>query len=155
VRRRRGRVPAGDGPGRVPRNPLASIEGSRGGAPMTELSGKPIAITGASSGIGMVTALYCARAGMPVVVGARREDRLRGLVAGTRGEGGRAVAVACDVDRPEDCHGLVDATVREFGSIYSVFANAGYGTYTPVHEMSDADVRAMFQTNFYGTLATI
>ena len=43
---------------------------------MRDLSGKVIVITGASSGIGAATAVECARAGMKVVLGARRADRL-------------------------------------------------------------------------------
>ena len=42
-----------------------------------DLAGKVIAITGASSGIGAATAVACARAGMDVVIGARRMDRLK------------------------------------------------------------------------------
>lgn len=120
-----------------------------------DLHGLPIAITGASSGIGAATALACARAGMPVALAARRMDRLEDLVRDITALGGRAVAVACDVTNPEDCAALVDRTVAEFGSIYSVFANAGYGIEGRAHEITDKDWRAIFETNFYGTLWTI
>src|SRR5215468_7974592 len=94
-----------------------------------DLRGKPIAITGASSGIGAATAIECARAGMPVAIGARREDKLREvaeLVRRAGGAGTRVITVVIDTCKPEDCRRFVDATVAEFGSIYSVFANAGY-----------------------------
>ncbi len=120
-----------------------------------DLVGKPIAITGASSGIGLATALACARAGMPVALGARREERLMEAVAKIKGMGGKAVAVRMDVDKPEDCRALVDRTIAEFGSIYAVFANAGYGAYMPISTTRDADIRAMFETNLWGTLNTI
>jgi 3-oxoacyl-[acyl-carrier protein] reductase len=120
-----------------------------------DLAGKPIAITGASSGIGAATALACARAGMPVALGARRADRLAQLVEQIKREGGRAIAVAMDVARPEDCRRLIDETVREFGSIYSVYANAGYGAEYAVHDMTDAQMRDIFEVNFFGTLSTI
>lgn len=121
----------------------------------TDLQGLPIAITGASSGIGRVTALQCARAGMPVVVGARREDRLRELVVEIERGGGKAIAVPCDVRRPEDCESLVRVCVERFGTIYAVFANAGYGIEGEIHETRDADLREIFEVNFWGTLNTI
>jgi len=120
-----------------------------------DLRNKPIAITGASSGIGAATAIACARAGMPVALGARRIDKLETIVKQIRSEGGRAIAVPMDVAVPEQCTALIDATVAEFGSLYAVYANAGYGVEKPVHEMVDAEVRAMFEVNFFGTLNTI
>lgn len=117
-----------------------------------DLAGKPIAITGASSGIGAATAIACAAAGMPVALGARREDRLRELVGRIEAAGGRAIAVACDVDKPEDSERLVGATVEAFGSVYSVFANAGYGFESRVLEMTAERIEAIFRTNFYGTM---
>lgn len=120
-----------------------------------DLRDKPIAITGASSGIGAATALACARAGMPVALGARRIDKLDALVNRIRAGGGRAIAIQMDVAVPEQCKALIEATVAEFGSLYSVYANAGYGVEKPVHEMGDAEIRAMFEVNFYGTLNTI
>lgn len=120
-----------------------------------DLTGLPIAITGASSGIGLSTALACARAGMPVAVAARRAERLRDVVDRIRGEGGRAIAVECDVVDPGQCRELTERTIREFGSIYAVFANAGYGLEKPFLSMSDGELRAIFETNYYGTVNTI
>src|SRR6187401_3636157 len=101
-----------------------------------DLRDRPIAITGASSGIGRATAFACAAAGMPVVLGARRVEKLQAAVEEIRRAGGKAVAVGMDVDRPEDCRTLVDRTAAEFGSIYAVFANAGYGLERPIEEVS-------------------
>lgn len=122
-----------------------------------DLTNKPIAITGASAGIGLATALACARAGMPVALAARREDLLRDAVAKINAlfPGGRAIAVVCDVTKPDDCARLIDETVRAFGSIHAVFANAGYGVECKAHEMSDQALREIFECNFYGTLNTI
>jgi NAD(P)-dependent dehydrogenase (short-subunit alcohol dehydrogenase family) len=120
-----------------------------------DLRGKPIAITGASSGIGRATALACAAAGMPVVVGARRLPHLESLVAAIRAQGGRAEAIACDVDNPADGERLVARTVESFGSIYSVFANAGYGLEGAAMDLTDEQYEAIIRTNFFGTLRTI
>ena len=64
---------------------------------MAELSGKAVAITGASSGIGEATALALARAGASVALGARRKDRIDALAARIEDEGGTAVALEVDV----------------------------------------------------------
>lgn len=123
--------------------------------PTIDLAGKPIAITGASSGIGRATALACAKAGMPVVVAARRMDRLAALVHEIRTAGGRAEAMECDVNSPEDCRKLTEHTLAKFGSIYSVFANAGYGLEGAVADLTDEQLEAIFRTNFFGALWTI
>jgi len=122
---------------------------------MIDLTGKPIAITGASSGIGKATALACARAGMPVAVAARREDRLTDLVRQIRDSGGKAIAVKADVVNQAECDALVDRTVAEFGSLYSIFANAGIGHESRVERMSDADMRGIFEVNYFGMLNTL
>lgn len=123
--------------------------------PSVDIRGLPIAITGASSGIGRATALACARAGMPVTVAARREDRLGEVVAEIEREGGRAIAVRADVDDPEDCRMLVDRTIDAFGSIYAAYANAGHGLEKPIHLTSDAEARGIFETNFWGSMHTL
>lgn len=120
-----------------------------------DLTNKPIAITGASSGIGAATAIACAKAGMPVVVAARRADKLQAVVDRIAAAGGRAHAVQVDVTKPADCQRLVDETVAKFGSLYAIFANAGYGLEGDLTELGDDGVRKMFETNFFGTLNTL
>lgn len=123
--------------------------------PPTDLTGRPIVVTGASSGIGAATAVACAQAGMPVVVTARRAEKLDAVVERIRSLGGRAEAVAGDVADPEDCARAVARCVEAFGSVYSVFANAGYGLERPAHEVTDEELRAIFEVNFFGTMNTI
>ena len=127
-----------------------------------ELAGKAICISGGSSGIGRATALACAREGMDVCVMGRRADRLRAVVAeleavqrGPGGRGGRAIAAAGDVTSAADCRRAIEETVGAFGGIYSVYANAGYGLEEPVHLMTDEQLRAIFETNFFGTMNMI
>jgi short-subunit dehydrogenase len=120
-----------------------------------DLTNLPIAITGASSGIGAATALACAKAGMPVAIAARRADKLADVATKIKQAGGRVITVNCDVTKPEECATLIDATVREFGSIYSVFANAGYGVEQSFLSQTDEEIRAMFETNFWGSVNVI
>ncbi|MDX2114117.1 MAG: SDR family NAD(P)-dependent oxidoreductase [Planctomycetota bacterium] len=109
-------------------------------------------ITGASSGIGLATARACARVGMPVVLVARRAERLRAAADEIVRAGGRASVFEGDVADESVSRRAVDRCADEFGSVYAVFANAGYGVECPVEEMSDADVRRMFEVNFFSSL---
>ncbi len=120
-----------------------------------DLAGKPICITGASSGIGRATALACAAAGMPVVVSARREKKLRELVDEIRSAGGRAEAVVADVVQDGSGECVVEKCIEAFGSVYAVFANAGYGYESAHHESDLTRVREIFETNLFGTLRVI
>jgi len=123
--------------------------------PRVDLNGKPICITGASSGIGRATALACAREGMPVVVSARREDRLNELVREIESAGGTAVAVVCDVAENGSGEAIVERCVDAFGSVYSIFANAGFGYESAHHESTPRQVREIFETNLFGSLRVI
>lgn len=123
--------------------------------PPINLKDKPIAITGAGTGIGLATAIQCAAAGMPVALAGRRKDKLDAGVEQIKASGGRAIAVVTDVSNPTDCQNLIDQTIEQFGSLYAVYANAGYGVETAVHETSDKAMRNIFETNYFGTLNTI
>jgi short-subunit dehydrogenase len=92
---------------------------------------------------------------MPVALGARRVDKLEAVAATIRQLGGRVIVQACDVTSPADCRALVDASVREFGSIHAVYANAGYGIERSALDTSDDEYRAIFETNFFGSLNVI
>lgn len=122
---------------------------------VVDLNGRAAAITGASSGIGAALALACVRAGMPVALMARRVDRLEAVRQEIERLGGRAVCVAGSVDSDDDCQRLIDETVRAFGSVYAVVANAGYGEERPSWSMPEDAVRAMFETNFYGSMRVV
>ncbi|MDQ7012688.1 MAG: SDR family NAD(P)-dependent oxidoreductase [Planctomycetota bacterium] len=117
-----------------------------------DLTGLPIAISGAGTGIGRATAIACARAGMPVALSGRREAPLREVEERITSEGGRALVMSVDVADAAACARFVDATIERFGTVYAVFANAGYGLRGPVHELTDQAIRDIFETNFWGTL---
>jgi short-subunit dehydrogenase len=112
-------------------------------------------VTGASSGIGEATALEAAKAGMNVVLGARRMDRLNTVAEKIRGMGRKAVCVSCDVDKDEDVKNLIDTTFKEFGRVDAAFANAGYGFFEAVLDTDIPKARAMFETNYWGTVRVI
>ncbi len=115
----------------------------------------PVAITGAGTGIGRATALACARAGMPVALAGRREEPLREVQEAIERAGGRAIVMPTDVADPDASARFIARTIEEFGTIYAVFANAGYGLRGPVHELADEAIRKIFETNFWGSMHVI
>ncbi|MBL1217840.1 MAG: SDR family oxidoreductase [Planctomycetes bacterium] len=120
-----------------------------------DLTGRVIAITGASAGIGKATAIECAKAGMDVVLGARRMDKLAEVADAVRQLGRQAVAVECDVVNIEDNEKLVKGAVDTFGKLDVIMANAGHGLNRTVEATSDADLREIFEVNFFGTMHTV
>lgn len=120
-----------------------------------DLKGKVIVITGASSGIGAATALACADAGMDVVLAARRRSRLEQVGHQVRRRGCRALEIVCDVDQDQDVAGLIQQTMQAWGRLDVMFANAGYGLFASVLGTSDAQMRAIFETNYFGTLRCV
>lgn len=117
-----------------------------------DLTNKPIVITGAGTGIGRATALACARAGMPVVLGGRRLNKLHEVQREIESINGKAHSVRMDVTVRPDCDRCIQETISTFGSIYAVYANAGYGIERSIADTSDAEFRAIFETNFWGTI---
>ncbi len=116
---------------------------------------KPLAeqvfvITGASSGIGLVTAREAARAGACVVLTARNEADLREAVDGIRASGGRAIYVAADVADPDQADLIARAAVREFGRIDTWVNNAAVSIYGRIMELSVEEMRRQFDVNYWG-----
>ena len=89
------------------------------------LKGKTAIVTGANSGIGEATALLFAREGAPVVLAARRAEKLEEVCGKIRAMGGQAIAVATDVTDYDACGRLADAAVEAFGKIDILINNAG------------------------------
>jgi NADP-dependent 3-hydroxy acid dehydrogenase YdfG len=113
------------------------------------LTGKTAVVTGASSGIGEVTARLLAQKGCNVALAARREDRLQDLAA-ELGEG--ALAVPTDVTDAAACEALVSRAVERFGSVDVLVANAGLGLYGSIPDGDPEDWRRMFEVNVLGVL---
>jgi NAD(P)-dependent dehydrogenase (short-subunit alcohol dehydrogenase family) len=93
----------------------------------TELDGRVVIVTGASSGLGEQLARALAEAGAVPVLAARREDRLAALCAEIPG----ADAVTCDVTVEDDRERLVDTVLLRHGRIDGLINNAGAGATAP------------------------
>ncbi len=103
-----------------------------------DVSGKVIAITGASSGFGSHFADVLAHAGATVVLGARREEKLVERVAEIEREGGQAVATRLDVRNKSSIDAFVDLAFERYGKLDVLINNAGVEagakTYTMIDE---------------------
>jgi len=119
---------------------------------MAKLDGKVAVITGASSGIGEATAEALAAEGASVVISARRRDRLEDLVERISGDGGKAVAVECDITEEEQAHGLIRQAKDEFGRVDILVNNAGVMQLSEVEKGLSDEWRTMFEVNVLGLL---
>jgi len=107
-------------------------------------------VTGASSGLGVAFARALAEAGADVVLGARRVEKLEETKAMVEGLGRRALSVATDVAKVEDCQGLVDAAMAEFGRVDVLVNNAGIGTAIPATRESPEQFTQVIDINLNG-----
>jgi NAD(P)-dependent dehydrogenase (short-subunit alcohol dehydrogenase family) len=109
-------------------------------------------ITGCSTGLGRALAQAVIDAGHNAVVTARDVTKVTDL-ADTTPE--RVLAVALDVTSPDQIASAVQEAEERFDGIDVLVNNAGYGYRAAIEEGDDADVRALFDTHFFGAVATI
>jgi NADP-dependent 3-hydroxy acid dehydrogenase YdfG len=116
---------------------------------MQDLTDKVVAITGATAGIGAASARALAAEGANVVLGARREERLRELADEL---GDQVAVVTMDVRDPAGAEELVASAVDRFGRLDALVANAGIGAYGGIMDLTDEQLRVMMDTNIAGTV---
>jgi NAD(P)-dependent dehydrogenase (short-subunit alcohol dehydrogenase family) len=115
------------------------------------LDGRVAIVTGASSGLGVAFARGLAEAGADIGLGARRADRLAATQRLVEDTGHKAIAVATDVTKAEDCQRLVDETMAAFGQVDVLVNNAGLGTAVPATRESPEQFRTVVETNLMGS----
>jgi len=117
---------------------------------------KAVLITGASSGIGEELACQLGQAGAKLTLTARRRELLEALAERIAGTGqARPVVAECDVTRDEDLERAVTETLRQWGRLDVVIANAGFGVVGALKKLTIADYRRQWETNVFGVLRTI
>jgi NADP-dependent 3-hydroxy acid dehydrogenase YdfG len=113
---------------------------------------KIVLITGASSGIGEATARILAEAGMTVVLGARRTDRLDRLAAEITAGGGTARVSKLDVTNRADVAAFAQDAVETFGRIDVLINNAGVMPLSPMTSLMVDEWERMVDVNIKGVL---
>lgn len=121
-------------------------------ANLKPLDHQVILVTGASSGIGLTTALMAAGRGAKVVLVARSDGTLDDIRQGLEQEGRQAIAVAADVADRSALEDAARLAVERFGRIDTWVNNAGVSIYGRLDEVSEEDSRRLFDTNFWGTV---
>ena len=119
-----------------------------------DLTGKVVVVTGASMGIGEAIARIFADHGARVVLLSRdagRAEAARHRVGHTE----RTLALSCDVRNPEEIDRVLSLTLHHFDRIDVWVNNAGHGLVDSVAEMEMAACRELFDTNLFGTIASM
>ena len=118
---------------------------------MPDLSEKVFIITGGNGGIGLGLAEGIAEAGGAVAIWARNEEKNTDAVRALQDIGGEAKSYICDVSNEEDVIRTLASTVKDFGRVDGLFANAGRGgTGTPFVDTSLEEWRKVMAVNLDG-----
>ena len=118
--------------------------------PLLPLEQQVMVITGASSGIGLVTAKQAAQRGARLIIAARNGNDLARAVEDIRRLGGRAVHVVADVADPAQVERIAAAAVAEFGRIDTWVNNAAVSMYGRITDLSIDDMRRQMDVNYWG-----
>ncbi len=105
-------------------------------------------ITGASRGLGKEFAQVALKNGCYVAATARKPETITAAL----GEHENLMHVALDVTNPTQIKEAISSIVEKWGRIDVLINNAGYGIFGALEEVSDQEVRSLFDTNFFGTM---
>jgi short-subunit dehydrogenase len=120
---------------------------------MTNLKGKVVLITGASSGFGEDAARLFARQGCKVILAARRVDRLHALDQKIEDEGGESLVIPVDVTDRAEIEIMVQSALDIYGQIDILFNNAGFGRLNWLEDMDpQRDIELQVQANLLGVI---
>ena len=122
---------------------------------MSEIENKVVIITGASSGLGEATARKLAKQGAKLMLAARREDRLKELVADIEKDGGTAKYQVTDVTNRHGVEELAQATKQAYERIDVLVNNAGLMPLSPLAANKVEEWEKMVDVNIKGVLYSI
>lgn len=119
---------------------------------LKRLEDQVVVITGATSGIGLVTARMAAKRGAKLVLVARTESALQTLTEELKATGADATYVKADVGVERDVRNVRDAACVEFGGFDSWVNNAAVSIYGKLTDVPIEDHRRLFETNYWGVV---
>jgi len=119
---------------------------------MSEISNKVVIITGGSSGLGEATARRLAKSGAKIMLAARREDRLKEIVADINQAGGTAKYQLTDVSNRAEVEALAQSTKDAYGRIDVLVNNAGLMPLSPLSALKVDEWDTMVDVNIKGVL---
>src|ERR1700722_17802044 len=118
----------------------------------SNITGKVVVITGASSGIGESTAKLLAQQGARVVLGARRKDRIDAVAKEISATGGKAIGFATDVTKRAEVEALIQKAVDNFGRVDVIVNNAGIMPIAPIEALKVDEWDRQIDVNIKGLL---
>jgi short-subunit dehydrogenase len=116
------------------------------------LSGKTILVTGASMGIGESLAREFSKAGAHLILTARSKKELQSLSVELQKTGRSCIYIPCDLSKPQEVQELAEK-ILELGPLDGIVHNAGLGLYGEFESIEDADIRYLFEVNFFSILS--
>jgi len=119
-----------------------------------DFRGKTAIVTGASSGIGRATARELARLGATVVVVARREERLKELVAECRDDAPESSYIAGDLSDKAFARELIETAAERHGGLDILINNAAIPFRKSIYEVTSEDVERALEINFLACVRT-
>jgi len=120
---------------------------------LSELAGKTIIVTGASSGIGRAICLELSPERPNLALAARDAARLEEVAAECREKGAEALVVPTDVSSEDACRDLVRRTGERFGGVDVLVANAGRTMWARLDEVKDLSLyEELMRTNYFGAV---
>jgi NAD(P)-dependent dehydrogenase (short-subunit alcohol dehydrogenase family) len=121
------------------------------------LDGRTALVTGGGTGLGLSMALRFAELGANVVVASRSQEHIDEARAAIEGKGARALGLTCDIRSFDEVDGVVEASVKAFGSIDILVNNAAGNFLCPTEDLTPngfaAVVGIVLHGTFHATLA--
>ena len=120
-----------------------------------ESTGETVLITGASSGIGKVTAIFLAERGYRVVGTSRSMDRLASLQREASHRDLPIIPLELNINTNEGVDRVIPQLMDKLGPVDILVNNAGYGLWGPVESLSISEMKTMFETNLFAAVRMI
>ncbi|WEG12044.1 SDR family oxidoreductase [Pullulanibacillus sp. KACC 23026] len=116
-----------------------------------DLTGKTAIVTGGGRGLGHQMSIALAEMGASVVACSRRVENCEALVKEIEALGGEALALPCDITKPEAVENVVNRTLEKFGTIDILVNNSGASWGAPALEMPLEAWHKVMEVNVTGT----
>jgi len=113
---------------------------------------KVAVVTGSSSGIGFQTALLLARNGFSTYASMRNIEKSKSITEIANKEGLPLHVIQLDVNNDATVKNAIDKIVEEGKRIDVLVNNAGYGLFGALEDLSIEEIKAQFETNFFGAI---
>jgi len=116
-------------------------------------AGDAVLVTGASTGLGLATALELADAGFRVFASVRAEESRQLVAQAAAARGVELETLRLDLDDRDSIATAVAHVIESAGGLYGLVNNGGIGLRGCLEDCSEAEIRQLFETNVMGTIA--